>query len=123
MTRRLTFAANWKMHLGPGQASDYMAHFLPAAPPRDGRALLFFPPAASMLTVAAAVQGVGLAFRAEELLRPLIDQGKLVPLLEEWCGTFPGWHLCYPKQRYVSPSVRAFVDFVGHSAGSRVGQR
>lgn len=57
MTRRLTFAANWKMHLGPGQASDYMARFLPAAPPRDGRALLFFPPAASMLTVAAAVQG------------------------------------------------------------------
>lgn len=57
MTRRLTFAANWKMHLGPGQASEYMARFLAAAPPRDGRALLIFPPAASMLTVAAAAQG------------------------------------------------------------------
>jgi DNA-binding transcriptional LysR family regulator len=64
------------------------------------------------MAVAAAVQGVGLALRGEELLRPLIDQGKLVPLLEEWCGAFPGWYLCHPKQRYISPSVRAFVDFL-----------
>jgi DNA-binding transcriptional LysR family regulator len=71
------------------------------------------------MAVAAAVQGVGLAFRAEELLRPLIDQGKLVPLLEEWCGTFPGWFLCYPKQRYTSPSVCALVDFVRRSKNTR----
>lgn len=71
------------------------------------------------MAVTAAVQGVGLAFRAEGLLRSLIDQGKLVPLLEEWCGTFPGWYLCYPKQRYTSPSVRAFVDFLRRSTGPR----
>ncbi|HEX6537345.1 MAG TPA: LysR family transcriptional regulator [Gemmatimonadaceae bacterium] len=64
------------------------------------------------LAIAAAVQGVGIAFWAEELVRPLIDEGKLVPLLEEWCGTFPGWFLCYPKQRFTPPSVRAFVDFL-----------
>jgi DNA-binding transcriptional LysR family regulator len=64
------------------------------------------------MAVAAAVQGVGLAFWAEELLRPLIDEGKLVPLLEAWCGTFPGWFLYYPKQRYVPPTVRALVDFM-----------
>jgi DNA-binding transcriptional LysR family regulator len=64
------------------------------------------------MAIEAAVQGVGLAFWAEELLRPLIDEGKLVPLLEEWCGTFPGWFLYYPKQRYTPPSVRAFVDFL-----------
>jgi DNA-binding transcriptional LysR family regulator len=71
------------------------------------------------MAVAAAVQGVGLAFRAEELVRPLIDQGKLVPLLEEWCGTIPGWYLCYPKQRYVSPGTRAFVEFLRSSNGPR----
>jgi DNA-binding transcriptional LysR family regulator len=64
------------------------------------------------MAVAAAVQGVGLAYRGEDLLRPLIDQGKLVPLLEKWCGTISGWYLCYPKQRYTSPNVRAFVDFL-----------
>lgn len=71
------------------------------------------------MAVAAAVQGVGLAFRGEELLRPLIDQGKLVPLLEEWCGTFPGWYLCYPKQRYISPNVRAFVHLLRRSTDRR----
>jgi DNA-binding transcriptional LysR family regulator len=61
--------------------------------------------------VAAALQGVGIAFWAEERLRPLIDEGKLVPLLEEWSGSFPGWYLYYPKQRHTPPSIRAFVDF------------
>jgi DNA-binding transcriptional LysR family regulator len=64
------------------------------------------------MAIAAAVQGVGIAFWAEELVRPLIDEGRLVPLLEEWCGTFPGWFLYYPKQRYTPPSLRAFVDFL-----------
>ena len=68
------------------------------------------------MAVAAAVQGIGLAFRGEELLRPVIDEGKLVPLLEPWCGTFPGWYLCYPKQRLVSPAVHAFVEFLRRSA-------
>ena len=67
------------------------------------------------MAVAAAVQGVGLAYRGKELLRPLIDRGRLVPLLEAWCGPFPGWYLCYPKQRYMSPSVRAFIDFLRRS--------
>jgi DNA-binding transcriptional LysR family regulator len=64
------------------------------------------------MALAAAVQGVGLAFWAEELVRPLIDEGKLVPLLEEWCGAFPGWFLYYPKQRHTPPGVRAFVNFM-----------
>jgi DNA-binding transcriptional LysR family regulator len=32
--------------------------------------------------------------------------------LEDWCGTFPGWFLYYPKQRHTPPSVRAFIDFL-----------
>lgn len=64
------------------------------------------------MAISAAIQGLGIAFWAEDLVRPLIEAGKLVPLLEEWCGTFPGWHLFYPKQRYTPPSLRAFVDFL-----------
>jgi DNA-binding transcriptional LysR family regulator len=55
---------------------------------------------------------VGIARWAEELVRPWIAAGKLVPLLEEWCGTFPGWFLYYPRQRYTPPSVRALVDYL-----------
>jgi DNA-binding transcriptional LysR family regulator len=64
------------------------------------------------MAVAAAVQGVGIAMWAEDLLKPLIDEGKLVPLLEKWCGTFPGWCLCYPRQRHTPPALRAFIDFL-----------
>ncbi len=73
------------------------------------------------MAVVAAVQGIGLALRGEELLRPLIDDGKLVPVLEPWCGTFPGWYLCYSKQRLVSPAVHAFVEFLRSSADRRQG--
>ncbi|WP_274533702.1 LysR substrate-binding domain-containing protein [Mesorhizobium sp. Root102] len=67
------------------------------------------------MAIAAAVQGVGIAFWAEELVRPLIDAGKLVPLLDERCATFPGWFLCYQKQRHTSPAVHAFFDFLRHA--------
>jgi DNA-binding transcriptional LysR family regulator len=61
--------------------------------------------------MSAAVQGVGIAFWGEYALRPYIEAGELVPLLEEFSPTFPGWHLCYPKQRHTPAPVRAFVDF------------
>ena len=61
--------------------------------------------------LAAALQGVGIAFWHEHILRPLIEAGQLVPLLENFCPPFPGWHLYYPSQRYLPGAVRAFVDF------------
>lgn len=69
------------------------------------------------MAIAAAVQGVGIAFWAKALLRPLIEAGRLVPLLEEWSGTFPGWHLCYPRQRHMPASLRAFADFLRRARG------
>ena len=100
---------NWRQ---PGSAGLYKWEFL-----KDGE---WFAVAVDgplvvshrSMAIAAAVQGVGIAFWAEELVRPLIAAGKLVPLLDEWCGTFPGWFLYYLKQRYTPPSVRAFVDFL-----------
>jgi DNA-binding transcriptional LysR family regulator len=104
---------NWRQ---PGSVGIYKWEFV-----KDGR---WFAVAVDgplivsdrVMAVAAAVQGIGLAFRGEELLRPLIDDGKLVPLLEPWCGTFPGWYLCYSKQHLVSPAVHAFVEFLRVSA-------
>jgi len=100
---------NWRQ---PGSTGLYKWEFL-----KDGRwfAVAVNGPLVVShrdMAIAAAVQGVGIAFWAEELLRPLIDEGKLVALLEEWCGTFPGWFLYYPKQRYTPPCLRAFVDFL-----------
>ena len=53
----LLFAANWKMHHGPAAARGLVQAVLAGAPPREGRLLLFFPPAVSLTAVADAVAG------------------------------------------------------------------
>ncbi|HVJ56176.1 MAG TPA: LysR family transcriptional regulator [Aliidongia sp.] len=64
------------------------------------------------LALAAAVQGVGIALVNELCARALIESGRLVPLLESFSPACPGWHLCYPKQRYTPLAVRALVEFL-----------
>lgn len=49
------FAANWKMNHGPTDARAFMRSFLTQAPRRDGRTLIFFPPAIALATVAHAL--------------------------------------------------------------------
>ena len=66
----------------------------------------------SDMAINAAMQGVGIAFWAESVLRPIIAKGDLVPMLEEFSPYFPGWYLTYPRQRYMSGAVRAVVDFI-----------
>ena len=44
----------------------------------------------------AAVDGLGIAFAAQEMIAPHVAAGQLVPLLERWSAPFPGYHLCYP---------------------------
>jgi triosephosphate isomerase len=54
---RVIFAANWKMHHGPASARDLVRAVLSRVRPREGRTLLFFPPAVSLPAVAAEVGG------------------------------------------------------------------
>lgn len=53
--RRLLFAANWKMNVGPSEARDYLATFVKAYAPQPQRHVWFFPPAVSLETVANGV--------------------------------------------------------------------
>ena len=55
--KRPILAANWKMHHGPSDARAFMRAFLAHYPRRPDRSVLFFPPAASIATVAEAVDG------------------------------------------------------------------
>jgi DNA-binding transcriptional LysR family regulator len=71
------------------------------------------------MTVEAAVKGMGIAFWVEDELRPLIEEGKLVPLLEDYAAPFPGFYICYPRQRQMAPALRAFIDFVKANAAKR----
>ena len=51
------FAANWKMHHGPAASRDLVRAVLSRLRPKEGRTLLFFPPAVSLAAVAAEVGG------------------------------------------------------------------
>ena len=55
--RRLLFAANWKMHLGPADARAYLESFVHETAAVPGRDVWFFPPAVSLEAVAAGIRG------------------------------------------------------------------
>jgi triosephosphate isomerase len=51
------YAANWKMHLGPATGRDLVRSVLGRVRPKEGRTLLFFPPAVTLPAVVAEVAG------------------------------------------------------------------
>ncbi len=60
----------------------------------------------------AAVDGLGLCYLPRDYLEPHIDAGDLVPVLEQWCPPFPGYHLYYPSRRQQTPALVAFIAAV-----------
>ncbi len=60
----------------------------------------------------AALLGTGLAFTFEDQVKPLLDEGRLVRVLEDWCPYYSGFYLYYPSRRQMPAALRAFVDFV-----------
>lgn len=52
---RPVMAANWKMNNGPTMAREFMKTFLDQYPRLKDRTVIFFPPALSLTTVAAAI--------------------------------------------------------------------
>jgi DNA-binding transcriptional LysR family regulator len=67
---------------------------------------------ATDLAVTAALAGSGVIYLFEDWLRPHLDSGALVPLLEPWWQSFPGPFLYYPGRRLVPAPLRAFLAFV-----------
>jgi DNA-binding transcriptional LysR family regulator len=68
------------------------------------------------LALAAALDGVGVAFAVDQTVERHIAEGRLVPLLEAWSAPFPGLFLGYPRQRQMAPALRAFIDHVRGAA-------
>ncbi|HEX4297168.1 MAG TPA: LysR family transcriptional regulator [Devosia sp.] len=62
----------------------------------------------------AALAGFGLAHIPEDLVRPHIAAGRLVPILEDWWPTYPGYHLYYPSRRQLSPAFSLLVEALRH---------
>jgi DNA-binding transcriptional LysR family regulator len=58
----------------------------------------------------AALDGFGLAYVPEDLVRPHLTKGRLRRVLEDWCPAYPGYHLYYPSRRQSSAAFSLLVD-------------
>jgi DNA-binding transcriptional LysR family regulator len=62
------------------------------------------------MIVRAAIAGFGLAFVMEDHVKEQLADGRLVCVLEDWCPSFPGYHLYYPSRRQPSAAFALLVD-------------
>ena len=62
------------------------------------------------IVIRAAIDGVGLAFITEEQAAPLLADGSLVRVLEDWCKPFTGFFLYYPSRRQQPAALSAVIN-------------
>lgn len=68
------------------------------------------------LMVMAAADGLGIAFVHESAAQNHFRDGRLVPVLVDWCPPVPGLCLYYPGHRQVPVALRAFIDVLKERA-------
>lgn len=64
------------------------------------------------LAVQVAIAGSGIIYLFEEWLRPSLENGDLLPLLEPWWQSFSGPWLYYNSRRLIPAPLQAFIDFI-----------
>ncbi len=64
------------------------------------------------LYIKMCLEGFGLAQLAESIVSEDLQKGRLVEVLDDWQPPSVPVTLLYPHQRFLSPAVRAFADWV-----------
>lgn len=62
------------------------------------------------LRIAAALDGMGIAYLPEDQILAHIAAGRLVRVLDDWCQPFPGYHLYYPSRKHPSAAFSLLLD-------------
>lgn len=62
----------------------------------------------------ATLDGFGLAYIPEEIVRPYLANGKLVRVLQKFSPYWDGYYLYYPSRRQSSPAFVALVEALRH---------
>ncbi|KQQ85623.1 LysR family transcriptional regulator [Aureimonas sp. Leaf324] len=62
----------------------------------------------------ATLDGFGLAYIPEEIVLPLVAEGRLIRVLEDFSPFWDGYHLYYPSRRQASPAFVALVEALRH---------
>lgn len=60
--------------------------------------------------VQAALDGFGLAYTVADSVRPHLERGRLVGVLQDWCPLIQGYHLYYPSRRHHAPAFGLLLD-------------
>lgn len=58
----------------------------------------------------AALSGIGLAYLPLDRIKPLLEGGRLVSVLEDWSPSYPGFRLYYPSRRQHSAAFAVIVE-------------
>jgi len=61
-----------------------------------------------------ALAGFGMAYLPEDMVRPHLERGTLVRVLDDWCPVWSGFHLYYPNRRQHSRAMRLLIDALRH---------
>ena len=75
-----------------------------------------------VLSVRAAVDGLGIAYAIEAVVEPYLRSGQLVRVLEKWSPSIEGSVLYYPSRHQVPAALRAFIDMIRAPAGGAGGR-
>ena len=67
----------------------------------------------------AALAGFGFTYLTEQMVRPYLDDGRLVRVLADWCAPFSGYHLYYPSRRQHAPAFALLVDALRYGKRAR----
>lgn len=66
----------------------------------------------SRLLLAAALDGIGLAYVTRWMAADALADGKLQQVLDDWTPPYPGLCLYYPRHRHLGSGMRAFLNFL-----------
>ncbi len=64
----------------------------------------------------AALAGFGLASLPQDVVRPYVERGQLVSMLEDWCPLSPGQFAYYPSRRQSSRALQVVIDALRYRA-------
>lgn len=62
------------------------------------------------MTRSAALAGSGLAWLPEDQILPMLDDGRLQSVLDDWCPPFDGYYAYYPSRHHVTLAMRTVLD-------------
>jgi DNA-binding transcriptional LysR family regulator len=66
----------------------------------------------------AALDGAGLATLPDDMVAEHVAAGRLQRVLDDWCPTYPGYHLYYPSRRQASPAFALVLEALRWRADS-----